>query len=380
MNVTRLAAPHQVLLVVVAVVLGACSPAAAPPSGAVSPSPSPAAIASSASTASPAATPPPASPAPIAVKDGVPWIVYQWDPERGQGLYLMRPDGSDAREISTNLMGEAGNPDWSPDGKKIAFELMVRDNVFEIWTVNADGTDPQRLLACEAAPCVQVGVPAWSPDGKQLAFGRLVNPTGNYQDDRVTIETMDLATRASRVIAVAPAADAEYADYVNARWSPDGKQVVFQINTYATPPTNESLLGSSIAVVNTDGSEVNSPRILTDAAIFGSYPDWSPDGKHIVFNTNNLLSFQTTTKASNLYTIRPDASGLTQVTHYGDNDARATQPSWTPDGRQIIFTDVLFNPANPYGDRHAAFIDPDGSDLTVLDGPFATHPRLRPTP
>ena len=316
----------------------------------------------------------------IAVLDGEPWIVYQPDPGHGQGLYLMRPDGSDAHAIPTNLAGEAGSPDWSLNGKQIAFELMVRDNVFEIWTVNADGTDPQRLLACEAAPCVQVGVPAWSPDGKQLAFGRLVNATGNYQDDHLTIEVLDLTTRESRVIAIAPAAGAEAFEYVNARWSPDGKQVVFVINRYATPPTNESLLGSSVAVVKTDGSEANSPRILTDAAMFGSHPDWSPDGKRIVFITHGLGFDADSTKASNLYTINPDGTGMTQITRFGDNDTRVGTPSWTPDGKRIIFTDILRNPAEPYGERHTAFIDPDGANLTVLDGPFATHPRLRPTP
>jgi len=129
----------------------------------------------------------------------------------------MRPDGSDAHEIVADVTGSAGGPDWSPDGGRIAFELMVSDDVFQIWTVNADGADHRQLLACDASPCVQVGVPAWSPDGKQLAFGRLANATGNYQDDHLTIEILDLATRQSRVIAIAPAAGAEVVEYVNAR-------------------------------------------------------------------------------------------------------------------------------------------------------------------
>ena len=283
--------------------------------------------------ASPSTVTPTPSPTPIAVLDGEPWIVYQWDPERGQGLYLMRPDGSDSHEIAPELTGEAGGPDWSPDGERIAFELMVDDNVFEIWTVKADGTDPQMLLACEAAPCVQVGVPAWSS-----------------------------------------------VEYVNARWSPDGKQVVFTINRYATPPTNESLLGSSIAIVKADGSEADSPRILTDPSMFGSHPDWSPDGRRIVFITHGLGFDADWTKASNLYTIDPDGTGMTQVTRFGDNDTRVGTPSWTPDGTRILFVHILRNVSNPDGDRHAAFIDPDGSNLSVLSEAYATHPRLRPTP
>jgi Tol biopolymer transport system component len=378
---SRIAPARQVTALVAATLLASTACSAAAPAGSgpsASQTSTPTAPATTGASPSTVTTNP--SPTPIAVLDGEPWIVYQWAPQHGRGLYLMRPDGSDSHEIAPELTGEAGGPDWSPDGERIAFELMVDDNVFEIWTVKADGTDPQMLLACEAAPCVQVGVPAWSPDGKQLAFGRLVNPTGNYQDDRLTIEVLDLATRESRVIAIAPAAGAEAVEYVNARWSPDGKQVVFTINRYATPPTNESLLGSSIAVVKTDGSEVNSPRFLTDAAMFGSHPDWSPDGKRIVFNTHGLGFDADWAKASNLYTINPDGTGLTQVTRFGDNDTRVGTPSWTPDGTQILFTHTLRNASNPDGDRHAAFIHPDGSNLTVLSEAYATHPRLRPTP
>lgn len=356
---------RQVLVSAVClIVVAACSGTG------TSPSPSAASV--------PVATPSNA-PTPLAVLDGEPWIVYGWGGEHGKGLYLMRPDGTDAHQIATALTGEAGSPDWSPDGKLIAFELMVSDGVFEIWTVRADGTDPQKVLGCEGAPCVQVGVPAWSPDGRQLALGRLTNATGSYKEDRLTIEVLDLATGKTRVIAAAPPVGAEYIEYAGARWSPDGTQVALVVSRYPTPPTDENLLGSSIAVVKTDGSEVDAPRILTEPGLFGSYPDWSPDGTRIVF-TRGFGAFQDTTKASNLYTIRPDGTGLTQVTRFGENDTRATQPTWTPDGRQILFTCILRNATEPYGDRHAAFIDPDGANLTVLDGPFATHPRLRPTP
>jgi TolB protein len=352
------------------------------------------------STAAPVATATPAaiasstpSPAPVAIKDGEPWIVYQWladangDGVTEQGVYLVRPDGRDQHLLLTD---PAGHPDWSPDGKRIAVATEPADGMGEIWIVNADGTDAKQLIACSGAPCAYVGAPAWSPDGKQLAFQRVLSAPapGNEVDQ---IEVMDPATGATHVVAMPPVAGSEMAEYINPRWSPDGTQIVFTVMRYPTPPTDENILSSSIAVVKADGSEADAPRILTDPAMFGSYPDWSPDGLRIVFNTYPLGSFQDTTKATNLYTIQPDGTGLTQVTHFGENDTRATQPTWTPDGKRIIFMHIARDPSQPWGDRHIAIVNADGSNLTMIPVPpgpgvppgdmwNGTHARMRPTP
>jgi Tol biopolymer transport system component len=328
---------------------------------------------------------------PFAIKDGEPWIAYEWVYDLNgvgvneQGLQLVRPDGRDRHLLL--LTAPTGHPDWSPDGQGLA----VDDGMGEIWTLNADGTDAKQLIACPGAPCMYVGYPAWSPDGKQMAFVRVLTAPAP-ENERDQIEVIDLATGATHVVAMPPVAGSEEAQYVGPRWSPDGRQIVFAVMRYPTPPTDENILGSSIAAVKADGSEADAPRILTDPAMFGSYPDWSPDGQRIVFNTYPIGSFQDTTKATNLYTIRPDGTGLTQVTHYGENDTRATEPTWTPDGQRIIFTQIVRNPANPGGERVIALIDADGSDLTLIptldtvgdpsvtDARYGTHARLRPTP
>jgi Tol biopolymer transport system component len=81
---------------------------------------------------------------------------------------------------------------------------------------------------------------------------------------------------------------------------------------------------------------------------------------------------------SNLYTIRPDGTGLTQLTEFGKGETRAVQPTWTPDGDRIIFTAVE---GTGFGDPTMAIIQRDGSGLqpATSSGPmFGTHPRLRP--
>ncbi len=374
-------ASHKLVALLTAIPLfaGACSTG-------TSPSPS---LSTQPTTLS--ASPTPAA-TPYAVKDGEPWIAYQWLQEFDasfpdkQGVYLVRPDGRDQHLL---LTAPAGHPDWSPDGQRLAVATENADGTGEIWTLDADGTDVKQLMACSGAPCMYVGAPAWSPDGKQIAFQRVLTaPAPENEVDQ--IEVMDLATGATHVVARPPVAGSETAEFINPRWSPDGMQIVFTVMSYPTPPTDENILSSSIAVVRADGSEADAPRILTDPALFGSYPDWSPDGRRIVFNTYPLGSFQDTTKATNLYAIRPDGTGLTHVTHFGENDTRATQPTWTPDGKQIIFMYIARNPSHPWGERHIGLIDSDGSNLTLIPAPadagvpgdvwYGTHARLRPTP
>ena len=371
-----------VLLTAILVVAAGCSSTAASPS-ATSPSPVAAASAPStptatvAPTATATATP---NPTPMAVLPGEPWIVYQWIAESGNGLYLVRPDGSYGHRILEDVSGDLFHPDWSPDGQQIVFGRQTGDDAAEVWTADADGTNAKQMIGCLQVPCIRPYA-AWSPDGTELAYVREDPPgvarpgLGSY------VEVRNLATGKTRVVARPVPVGDEYVDSGGPRWSPDGKRLVVMVTHWTNPPT-DPMLGSSIAVVDADGSDAATPRILTAPGLFGAFPDWSPDGQRIVFYTHDLGSFQDTTMAANLYVIKPDGSGLTQVTDFHENDTRATQPTWTPDGRQIIFTWVGFDASrqNTLGERHIAFIDPDGSNLRVLDGLPATHPRLRPTP
>src|SRR5436190_974671 len=64
----------------------------------------------------------------------------------------------------TNSPGSDGEPAWSPDGTKIAFDF--HDGHFGIYVMNADGSGLTRL----ASNPTDDRVPAWSPDGGKIAF------------------------------------------------------------------------------------------------------------------------------------------------------------------------------------------------------------------
>lgn len=379
---------HLALAIVLLAVAGCATgtpPAASPAAsaGAVS-FPSPTASASSSAIAS--------SPEVPAVGPGEAWIVYQWgsgcgeEPIDPSAICLVRPDGTGQHPLplpaGTPL--NLTHPDWSPDGSRLALERWMEDGSVEIWSARPDGSELARLVACEGPPCQQVFYPAWSPDGTQLAYARFDHPAGTeYEEDRLSLEVIDLASGVRRVVARAPAvAKGTYVEFVYPRWSRDGTGLVFTRTHDGTPP-DDPLLGSAIAVVKADGSEVDAPRVLTDETQFGAYPDWSPTQDLIVFTTYDQGYFEQGTKPANLYTIRPDGTGIAQLTSFGEKDHRATQPSWTPDGKRIVFCHITYGLDGRFGSwglRHAAFIDADGGNLTVLDGPFATHPRLRPVP
>jgi len=160
------------------------------------------------------------------------------------------------------------------------------------------------------------------------------------------------------------------------RWSPDGQSIVFTMTRYPDAQINlGTATGSAIAVISAteDGAK---PLVLTDWSMFANYPDWRPGSDEIVCSTYGLGEFQATDEPSNLYTIKPDGSGQTALTTFGEAERRATQPTWTPDGSRIIFT-LVGQQADFDNPRQAAFIEANGSNIVDI-GVTATHPRLRP--
>jgi Tol biopolymer transport system component len=105
-------------------------------------------------------------------------------------LWVMRPDGSDARPLTNHPIDfhNEMQPAWSPDGRTVAFvtERNPPVNNTEVYLVDADGNNSRRLTR----NLVRDANPAWSPDGTRLAVSRgaalrpeiyLVRPQGGAE-------------------------------------------------------------------------------------------------------------------------------------------------------------------------------------------------------
>jgi dipeptidyl aminopeptidase/acylaminoacyl peptidase len=284
-------------------------------------------------------------------------------------LALMRPDGSDAHEILTDVPGQHKAAAWSPDGLTIAFVVQDADTPEgSIWTAIADGMGAA-LLSDGGVEC-PVGLfhPAWSPDGTKLAL--VCYPGG----DQESIAVMDPATKSIQRLATYTPLD--HLDNAPT-WSPDGTSIAFDIQHFE--PTGETLDGTIVATVPVAGGEV---RLLTSSDTFLAHADWSPDGQLLVMNSYDLGNVKATHQPSNLYTMKPDGSGLRQLTYSSvDGSMRIGAPRWDPDGTRIVVSVATSNvPDMRITDVRLAFVDADGGEPVLVSPIDGKNPDLRPTP
>ena len=121
----------------------------------------------------------------------------------------------------------------------------------------------------------------------------------------------------------------------DARRSPDGTKIVFTSNRH------EGQEGTDIYVMNSDGTD-QERLTFTYSGRSSADPSWSPDSQRIVFSSQ---LGGTNCSADEIYVMDVDGSNQTPLTdnaddyecNFGYPDYWDRNPSWSPDGTQIIF-------------------------------------------
>ncbi|MBE0433725.1 PD40 domain-containing protein [candidate division WOR-3 bacterium] len=210
------------------------------------------------------------------------------DEDRRSGIWLM-----ELATMEAQFLTEGSLPDWSPDGKWIAY---VKDR--DIHKINVETQETQQLS--NWGSCF---FPDWAADGDLLAFDCTI---GNPDSSGIWI--MKLTDGSAKHIGLGR----------EPSWNPNCNKIAYTGRS-AEPGHHEY----DIWIVDITGGDT---LCLTNTG--GRSPVFSPDGSHIVYSSN------CGSEGINIYVI--DTSGLNEVqlTDVG----WAIDPSWSPDGSQIVFS------------------------------------------
>ena len=198
--------------------------------------------------------------------------------------------------------------------------------VSDIWAVDPNGTNLTRLTNVRSAEH-----PAWSLNGQRLAY---------VHDSLNAIYTIREDGNDRRHVLTWGAGVQQLS------WSPDGSRLVASLRTCPQDGCRTSLY-----TMRTDGTELSK---ITPDTFDALSPAWSPDGSRIAFNSRQ-------SGAANIWTVAPDGSDLTQITHR--TSGSSTAPAWSRDGDTIAFGS---DPEAQYQWSQLFTMRPDGSELQAI--------------
>ena len=214
-------------------------------------------------------------------------VVFDTDRHGNSDIYSIDAAGGNKLRL-TNSTDFEDNPSWSPDGQKIAY---IRAQ--QVWVMNADGSDQHQVTQFTQ----DLRDPGWSPDGQRLIFA-----TQEKGEDIWTI-----AADGSDARQVTKTKGAEF----EPSWSPKGNRIAY---------VRERSEDYRVVTANPDGTAKK--VILPKFGDTQLGPNWSPDGRKIMFYNVDDRVFVVNANGKKRHAIGYGAS-----------------PTFSPDGKLFAYSE-----------------------------------------
>ena len=208
-------------------------------------------------------------------------------PRGGRTFFVVNFDGTGLREL-----GHDARPEWSPDDKQLAYDVYSPQGL-QIHVRNLDG---------EGDDIIAKGVsPRFSPDGSKLA---VTNHHWVRVVDLVTEEVIELFDKEFERV------------WAGFSWTPDGKRLALVVQRKPNGPRD-------LLLVDARGEQHGLRVRLTND--MGGFVAFSPDGKQLVFDNH----FQ-------IYLVDVEGNSAPKVIPH--QTGRNKSPDWSADGKWIVFS------------------------------------------
>lgn len=258
-------------------------------------------------------------------------IAYSGETNKTRDIFIAQPNGQDVRRITYRKWYE-WDPSWSPSGRRLVFGQYwyFRDAPRGLRLINANGKNRQRLTSDPRDER-----PSWSPDGDRIVFERgseLFVMNLHKRNPHPLVKTTQRLT-----------------EFCCASWAPGGRRIVFEA---LVRKPNKGRRDSEIFTIRRDGTW---RRRLTRSPVMQTQPEWSPDGRRILFGSKNRL---VTTNVHGRKLREVHESEWPSTVYFG--------AAWSPGSGRMIFQDYIDGPS----DRDIFRIRADGSHLrAIVTGP-----------
>jgi Tol biopolymer transport system component len=251
------------------------------------------------------------------------------------GIFVVDADGSGRRQLTRGSLFTPHGISWSADGKTLAFDAFMSGGPTSVYTVPVAGGN--------AAKVTSGWSPTWAPGNKLVVTDESEGQFG--RDVRLYSVNLDGTDRQTFVQCPEIDFDQPCGDG-DAVFSADAKKIAFDNNLFGS--------ASAVYTMNADGS---GRRQITPYSPPSTLPQWGPNASALVYDRIDLSG--DTTKDS-IHVVNADGTGDNELVK------NAHEPSWSPDGKTILFTRSEGAAQTLYA------MNADGSNVHAFTGPSGT--------